>query len=468
VDALVRAKQSWWQILPLGPTGFGESPYQSFSAFAGNHLLISPDALASDGLLHAHDLAGVSFPADHVDFDAVSAFKERMLNRAWENFQAGSAPALRPLLETFGEEQASWLADFALYMALKNAHGGKSWQEWPLDLIQRKPPALAGARKELASLIGMHQFRQFLFVRQWRSLKQYANQHGLRLIGDVPIFVAGDSADVWAHPDLFELDARGQPVVVAGVPPDYFSADGQLWGNPLYKWPALKRTGFAWWVARLRATLQQVDLVRLDHFRGFEAYWAVPAGRPNARIGEWVKGPGADLMEALHRALGSLPLIAEDLGLITREVEALRDQFQLPGMRVLQFAFGGDTDNPYLPHNYKHNTVAYTGTHDNDTTRGWYAALGPREKAFLHRYLGRECTDAAWDMIRLAWSSVANVAVAPLQDVLSLGSESRMNTPGRPTGNWRWRVRDGQVTTAILERLEDLTELYGRWTANRS
>jgi 4-alpha-glucanotransferase len=467
VDALVRAKQTWWQILPLGPTGFSDSPYQSFSAFAGNQNMVSPDALVEDGLVSPDDLAGVHFPADHVDFGSVSAFKARLLDHAWANFQTGRAPVLQPLFEAFIREQASWLNDFALYMALKNVHQGASWREWPLDLIQRKPPALAAARQELASLVRRHQFRQFLFFRQWRALKQYANQKGIRLIGDIPIFVAGDSADVWAHPGLFELDTKGQPTVVAGVPPDYFSADGQLWGNPLYNWPALKRTGYAWWVARLRATLEQVDLIRLDHFRGFEAYWAIPAGLPNARRGQWIKGPGADLMETLRQALGSLPLIAEDLGLITPEVESLREQSHLPGMRVLQFAFGGETDNPYLPHNYRHNTVVYTGTHDNDTTRGWYAGLGSNEKAFLHRYLGRECTDVAWEFIRLAWSSVADYAIAPLQDVVNLGSEARMNSPGRPTGNWGWRLREDQLNVATLERLADLTELYGRWRAKR-
>lgn len=462
VDTLVRAGQTWWQVLPWGPTGFGDSPYQCFSAFAGNPFLISPEALVRQGLLHEADLAGVRFPDDHVDYGPVIAFKRTLLQRAWERFQAGAAASLRPLLDEFCERQAGWLEDFALFMALKDAHGGTSWLNWSRELILREPAALARARRQLGSSIGQHQLSQFLFFRQWQALKEYTHGQGLRLIGDLPIFISSDSADVWANPELFCVDEHHRPTVVAGVPPDYFSATGQLWGNPLYNWEALKRTGYAWWVARFRATLEQVDLVRLDHFRGFEAYWRIAAGMPTAEVGEWVPGPGADLLETLRTSLGGLPLIAEDLGVITPAVEALRQQFQLPGMRILQFGFGGATEERFLPHNYERNTVVYTGTHDNNTTCGWYAELTPAELQYLNRYLAGGVRDIAWDMIRLAWASVADYALAPLQDVLRLGSETRMNLPGRPTQNWRWRFLSQQLTPDLVDRLADLTEVYAR------
>jgi 4-alpha-glucanotransferase len=347
-------------------------------------------------------------------------------------------------------------------MALKDAHGGKSWQEWQPEVVLRQPAALDEARRKLAKTVGLHKFRQFLFTRQWRAVKQYANDKGIRLIGDVPIFVSGDSADVWANPDLFQLDERRRPRVVAGVPPDYFSRTGQLWGNPLYDWQALKTSGYRWWIDRLRATLEQVDLIRLDHFRGFEAYWEIPAGMPTAEVGRWVPGPGADLFEALKAGLDGLPLIAEDLGIITPGVDALRDRFHLPGMRILQFAFGGATENRFLPHNYERHTVVYTGTHDNDTTRGWYATIAEHERDHVRRYLARDGGDIAWDLIRLAWMSVADLAVAPLQDVLNLATESRMNLPGRPAGNWGWRYQEHQLNPGTLDRVAELTTLYGR------
>jgi 4-alpha-glucanotransferase len=462
VDALVRARQKWWQILPLGPTAFGDSPYQCFSALAGNPYLISPDALVQEGLLNAADLGAVHFPSEEVHYGSVIAFKTNMLARAWENFRYGHAPHLRPVFEQFRTREARWLDDFALFMALKDAHGGEGWQEWPSDIRLRRPAAISVARRDLADVIGSHQFRQFLFFRQWRHLREYAHAQGVRLIGDIPIFVAGDSTDVWSNPQLFLLDQEGRPGVVAGVPPDYFSATGQLWGNPLYDWDKLQATGYTWWLERLRATLEQVDFVRLDHFRGFEAYWAIPAGMTTAEVGEWVKAPGADFLETVRRTLGKLPLIAEDLGIITPQVEELRDRFHLPGMRILQFAFGGAVEDRFLPHNYEHNTVVYTGTHDNDTTRGWYAGLTEGEAHFVRRYLGRDGSDIAWDLIRLAWASVANYALAPLQDVLDLGSEGRLNLPGRPSGNWCWRYTDDMLTDGTLDRLADLTELYGR------
>lgn len=467
VEALAYAKQTWWQILPLSPTGYGDSPYQSFSAFAGNPYLVSPDLLVEDGLLTRGDIAaaqgGARFPAQRVDFGPVIQFKVRLLTQAWAAFKAGAAPALRPEFEQFCAEQAAWLDAFALFMALKDAHGGVSWLEWDAPARLGDAATLARARTERADTLAQHQFRQFLFFRQWSALKRYANGKGVRLIGDVPIFVSSDSSDVWGNPQLFQLDDQRRPKVVAGVPPDYFSRTGQLWGNPQYDWSALQRTGYAWWIARLRAALSQVDLIRIDHFRGFEAYWEIPAGMPTAEVGQWVKGPGAALFTAMQAALdGRLPLIAEDLGIITPEVDALREQFRLPGMRVLQFAFGGATEDRFLPHNYERNTVVYTGTHDNDTTLGWYRSIDERERDFVRRYLGRDGHDIAWDLIRLAWSSVADYAITPLQDVLSLGGEARMNLPGTSSGNWTWRLADGQLTPAVLDRLGELTELYAR------
>jgi 4-alpha-glucanotransferase len=462
VDTLVRAGQKWWQMLPLGPTGYADSPYQCFSAFAGNPYLISPEALAQDGLLLAADLNGPSFPAAEVDYGPVIEFKAALLARAWERFNAGAAPALRAEFDAFRQAEADWLPDFGLFMALKDDHALASWLTWEAPLRQREPRALAVARAAHAERSAHHEFRQFLFFRQWQALKAYANTRGVRLIGDIPIFVSSDSADVWAHPELFLLDDDRQMVAVAGVPPDYFSATGQLWGNPLYDWEALRASGYAWWAERFRAALRQVDLVRLDHFRGFEAYWRIPAGMPTAEIGEWVQGPGAAFLEAMQAALGGLPIIAEDLGVITPEVEALRDGFNLPGMKILQFAFGGATEDRFLPHTYDKNCVVYTGTHDNDTTAGWYAAAAAAERDFVRRYLARDGRDIAWDLIRLAWASVADLAVAPVQDVLSLDTRARMNLPGTTGGNWGWRLQAGALTPALLDRLADLTGLFAR------
>ncbi len=462
INSLAEAGQKWWQVLPLGPTAFGDSPYQCFSAFAGNPLLISPLELVRDGLLGDADLAGPSFPGDHVEYGPVMAFKNQLLVKCWDNFQAGRASGLKEPFEEFLHQEQGWLDDFALFMALKDIQGGRGWFDWPADLRMREPAALARSRQELARDVGLYKFRQFLFFRQWQRIRSYARDKKVSIIGDIPIFVSGDSADVWANPQLFLLDSQCRPRVVAGVPPDYFSATGQLWGNPLYDWPALKRTDYAWWVARLRATLRQVDLVRLDHFRGFESYWEVPVGRPNAIVGQWVKAPGVDFLERLRVQLDGLPIIAEDLGLITPEVEALRERFNLPGMRVLQFGFGDSATNVYLPHNYVRRTVVYTGTHDNDTTRGWYACAPEKERDCARRYLGRDGSDIAWDFLRLAWASVADYAIAPLQDVLDLGTEARMNMPGRPAGNWCWRYLVNQLTPGHVHRLADLTARYGR------
>jgi 4-alpha-glucanotransferase len=463
IDALARARQTWWQILPLGPTGFGDSPYQCFSAFAGNPYLISPELLVRDGLLDESDLKSAQFPSDHVAYGPVIEFKNGLLSRAWEKFKAGLAPGLRQPFETFSLQEAGWLDDYALFMALKDAHEGANWQTWPEELVIRQPQALAQERRRLAPAIGSHKFRQFLFFRQWDSVRAQARSKRIKLIGDCPIFVSADSADVWANPDIFQLDEHHLPVAVAGVPPDYFSATGQLWGNPLYDWEALRETGYAWWVARIKATLRQVDLIRLDHFRGFEAYWEVPAGKPTAEIGRWVKGPGADLFNTIRKALGgNLPLIAEDLGMITPEVESLRDQFHLPGMRILQFAFGGAAEHRFLPHNYDRNTVVYTGTHDNDTTVGWFRTLQEHERHYLRRYAPQAEQDGAWGLIRLAWASVADYALMPLQDMLNLGPEARMNMPGRPAGNWGWRFTPEMLRDDLLGRLADLTDVYWR------
>jgi 4-alpha-glucanotransferase len=464
VDALARARQGLWQVLPLGPTGYGDSPYQCFSAFAGNPLLVSPMVLVREGLLAASDLPSEGEAARRVDFEQVIPRKGGLLARAWERFQGGAAPGLRAAFEAFCEAEASWLDDHALFMALKEAHGGAPWTGWDPELRAREPGPLARARERLADAIGLQRFGQFLFFRQWHALREHAGARGVRIVGDAPIFVAHDSTDLWAHPELFRLDARGLPEVVAGVPPDYFSATGQLWGNPLYDWEALARSGHRWWIDRLRSARRLVDVLRLDHFIGFERYWEVPAGSPTARTGRWVPGPGAALFDAMAAELGELPIIAEDLGLVTPEVEALRLRYGFPGMRVLQFAFAGAVEERFLPHRYDRNTVVYTGTHDNDTTRGWFAAAAPRERRHLERYLGRAVReeDASWELMRLAWASVADHAVAPLQDVLSLGSEARMNTPGTATGNWAWRVLPDQLPDALLDRLGEMTETYGR------
>jgi 4-alpha-glucanotransferase len=467
IDRLHDAGLAWWQALPLGPTGYGDSPYQPMSSFAGNPLLISPDELISEGLLQASD-AQPQFSPDAVDYDSVIPFKQRLLEKAWANFKSGqrsdadrSDSDLAPAYDEFCARQAHWLEDYALFRALKEKYHGAYYLEWPVELVQRRPDALAEARRELASQIDQVRFAQFLLFRQTDQLKEHAHARGVSLIGDLPFFVSPDSSDVWANPELFLLDEQHRPRFVAGVPPDYFSAQGQLWGNPVYNWDALRSTGYRWCIDRLRALLAHVDVIRLDHFRGFAAAWRVPAGAPTAQSGQWVPGPGASFFQAVQTELGHLPFIAEDLGVITDDVRALRDQFELPGMRVLQFAFDGHADNPYLPHNFVHNTVAYTGTHDNATTRQWYEELPDYQRQDFWSYLKRApgtSADAAPELMRLAWSSTAALAIAPLQDLLNLGSEARMNVPGRADGNWRWRVREDMLSSQVFQRLQDLTE----------
>ena len=465
IDRLCDAGQSWWQALPLGPTGYANSPYQALSSFAGNWLLISPEALIEEGFLNPSDCEGRSFPADFVDYDAVATFKRSLIEKAWDNFVRGERPALRPAYEQFCKAQAHWLDDYALFRALKIRYNGAYYLDWPAELVRRVPRALAPAQQELDAEIQKVRFAQFLLFRQGGRLKEYARSKGIRLIGDLPFFVSPDSSDAWANPELFQLDAQRRPRFVAGVPPDYFSAQGQLWGNPVYDWDALKRTSYRWCLDRLRALLEHVDIIRLDHFRAFAAAWHIPAGASTAQSGTWVSGPGADFLEAVNHEFGALPFIAEDLGMITPDVPALRDRYQLPGMRVLQFGFDGDSRNTHLPQNYVHNAVAYTGTHDNNTTRGWFEALPDGQKQIVWKYLGRpsgEGGEVAAAVMRLAWSSPAALAMAPLQDLLSLGAEARMNVPGSVDGNWRWRCTENMLSGPAFDWLGDLTKSSSR------
>jgi len=460
IDRLHSAGQTWWQALPLGPTGYANSPYQALSSFAGNDLLISPSYLIGDGLLTAGDCKS-EFSSEIVDYEAVIPFKQRLLEKVWTAFSRGERNDLRSAYEQFCIEQASWLEDYALFRALKIKYKDAYYLDWPAALVERAPEALLAARQELADQINQFRFAQFLLLRQAEQLKQHAHLKGVNLIGDLPFFVSPDSSDVWANPELFVLDGQRRPLLVAGVPPDYFSAKGQLWGNPVYNWEVLRSTGYRWCIDRLRALLSHVDVIRLDHFRGFVATWHVPTGAPTAETGHWEAGPGADFFHAVHRELGRLPFIAEDLGLITPDVHALRDQFQIPGTRVLQFAFDGHADNPYLPENSVPNTVVYSGTHDNAPTRAWYDQLPEQQRQTLWKYLKRqpgEQAEVAPALIHLAWSSPAALAIAPLQDLLNLGKSSRMNVPGRADGNWRWRFSQEMLSLAAFEWLQDLTE----------
>ena len=462
VDWLAGTGCKLWQVLPLGPTGYGDSPYQCFSAYAGNPYLISPEFLARDNLLHTNDLIEkLEVDPQRVDFGSLIPWKLNLLERAFIRFSSASG-SIRVEFDSFCNENSSWLDDYTLFMAIKEAHGGGAWDGWPEPLRKRDPAALAEARKTLAASILRFTFYQFIFFRQWNSLRDYAHQKGLRIVGDIPIFVANDSSDVWSHPDLFFLDAELKPTVVAGVPPDYFSPTGQLWGNPLYCWDVHKSTGYKWWLERLRATHKLVDILRIDHFRGFAGYWEIPAGNPTAEIGRWVPGPGADFFSAVRSSLGSdLPIIAEDLGLITPDVTFLRDQFGLPGMKVLQFGFSGP-DNPFLPHSYPQNCVVYTGTHDNDTARGWYGSAPESEKDFARRYLEIDGSDFSHDLIRTAWKSTAVFALAPMQDFLALGTEARFNYPSRLGGNWEWRMADTALGGELQGSIRELNWLYQR------
>jgi len=475
-DFLSAAGQKLWQVLPLNPTGYGDSPYQCFSAFAGNPMLLSLDRLREQSLLQESDLAhSPTFPQDFVDYGPVIAFRTGALRRAAEVFFADSSRADRADFDGFCESSRAWLDDYALFMACKDVHRGAIWTSWDPQIRQRDAQAVSEWSRKLASEIKAYKYWQFEFFQEWERLKNYCQQRAIRLMGDIPIYVAHDSADVWAHPDLFHLDDRGSPTVVSGVPPDYFSATGQLWGNPIYRWELLAADGYQWWIERFRGSLALFDMVRLDHFRGFESYWEVPANETTAMNGRWVKGPGESLLAALQDAFGELPIVAENLGVITPPVEKLRKQFGLPGMSLLQFAFGTDPQGPsFRPHNYSRDLAAYTGGHDNDTTVGWWSSSGAgdstrtpedvrKEHAFARAYLNfNDDSEINWVMIRAVLASVADVAIVPLQDVLGLGTEARMNLPGKVSGNWKWRYRPGALNAELSARLRNLVTLYDR------
>ncbi len=467
VDFLVEAGQTLWQVLPLGPTGYGDSPYASYSAFAGNTLLISPERLVDEGLLDHGGLEEA--PVGPVDYGYAHQLKDKFLASAYQNFVQANDTTLRSEFEAFVQQRSYWIDNYALFRALKDQHGGAAWIEWDTG---------SDSREQLKPQIEAHQFYQFLFFRQWSALRSYCHKRGIKIIGDFPIFVAHDSADVWINPEQFKLDKNGKPTVVAGVPPDYFSATGQLWGNPLYDWERMQSDGFKWWIERVRALLAIVDIARVDHFRGFVACWEIPGGDTTAERGAWVKTPGRELFNTIRQVLGELPIIAEDLGVITAEVNELRDELGFPGMRVLQFGFGGDSTSVNLPHNYVPNVVAYTGTHDNDTAVGWFNSVAGEgslrtadqigeQRQFCLDYLDTSGEEINWDFIRAVWASVANRAIAPLQDVLGLGSEARMNLPNSNQGNWIWRYKPDILTKDLALRLRSLTRLYGRELSSR-
>jgi 4-alpha-glucanotransferase len=463
VDWLQSAGQTIWQILPLGPTSYGDSPYQTLSAFAGNPNMISLDALVEHGWLPASELVNSpSFPTKQIDYGWVINWHNEKLQRAYMGFKESANAQDKQAFDKFCADNAYWLEDFALFAALKNAHNGRPWIEWEADLVSYQAKAIAKAKEEHADAVNEQRFRQWVFYSQWLNLKYYANQRGVRLFGDIPIFVAHDSSDVWANQSDYYLDTKGHATVIAGVPPDYFSPTGQRWGNPLYRWDVMKAKNYAWWISRFRAILSLVDYIRIDHFRGFEAYWEIPGTEPTAMNGQWVPGPKDDLFKVVKQALGDLPVIAEDLGVITPGVEALRDGFNLPGMKVLQFAWS-DPTNAFLPHNHPVNAVVYTGTHDNNTTLGWWASeTDDNTKRFISEYVARGVQEINWEMIRMAMASASHTAIFPLQDLLGLGGDARMNTPGKESGNWTWRFEPYQLNDDIRNRLSYLTWLYQR------
>jgi len=451
-----------WQMLPLNAPGYGNSPYGCLSSYAGNPLLISPQRLVENGLLPGDALDDVpTFAEDYVEFERVHEFKQKLLRQSFAHFYEHASDDQRQALASFSHDNA-WLPEWTLYAALKEHHGGKSWTEWPSDVASRDRDALADARLELADEIAFHEYVQWLFFAQWAAVREAAAARGIRIMGDIPIYVAGDSADVWANREIFQLDEDGEPSVVSGVPPDYFSATGQRWGNPLYRWDVLRETHFRWWVSRFRAALRFADIVRVDHFRGFAAYWEIPASEQTAIHGRWMPGPGRALFDALRDSLGDLPLVAEDLGHITKDVHELRKAIGVPGMKILQFAFA-QPDSPHLPHCYDPKTVVYTGTHDNDTARGWYEEADAAERDAIASYLGvRDANDVAWSLIRAAYTSIAETAIVPVQDILNLGSEARMNRPGAEHDNWSWRVAAGALASEHAEELRALGEVSGR------
>jgi 4-alpha-glucanotransferase len=463
-DWLTAAKQTLWQVLPLGPLGYGNSPYSCTSAFAGNTLLISAEALAHHGLLPPERVSSLPDGESPVDYEVVRAQKLPLLREAADRFFKQPNPELRPAYDRFCEDNERWLEDYALFSVLREHQNGQSWQSWPQGLSQREPSALKEIRIELAQELNRERFLQFAFYQQWCKLRTYCAERGIRIVGDVAIFVSYDSADVWTHPDIFRLHEDLTPLVVSGVPPDAFSATGQRWGNPLYDWDKLKARGYDWWIERLRWAVETCDIVRLDHFRGFEAYWEIPADEETAVHGRWVKGPNRELFTALRNALGKLPFIAEDLGLITPEVTELRKDLDIPGMAVMQFGFGDRGAHIYLPHSYEPNTVVYTGTHDNDTTLGWWKnSATEEERTYAATYLNIvHEQDIAWSFVRGALTSVANLSIVPVQDVLGLDSDARMNVPSKTLGNWSWRFREGALTPELAAKLSRLVELTDR------
>ncbi|MEB3232458.1 MAG: 4-alpha-glucanotransferase [Leptolyngbyaceae bacterium] len=466
IDFLQRSKQTIWQVLPLGPTGHGNSPYMCYSSMAGNHILISLEMLVEQGLLAQADIERdrPDFPTHCADYDRAIPYKLNLLTQAAQNFAANATAAQKSAFDAFCRDRQDWLDDYALFMALKQANGGKPWTQWDQSLVKRKPEALDYWRQQLGDTIFQHQFWQFEFFNQWSALKKYANERDVIIFGDMPIYVAHDSADVWEAPDIFQLNPEtGEPAWMAGVPPDYFSETGQLWGNPIYNWEKIQQDDFKWWVRRFKGLLDYVDILRIDHFRGFEAFWQIPYGEETAINGHWVGAPGHQLFEKIGTELGKLPIVAEDLGIITPEVEHLRDRFEFPGMKILHFAFGGDDGNPYLPHNHVENCIVYTGTHDNDTSIGWFHQLPDWERDKLMGYIGGIDQDSIhWKMVHLAFSSVANQVIVPLQDLFGLGSDCRMNTPGKPSGNWTWRYEESQLTPEVGDRLANLTSQHNR------
>jgi 4-alpha-glucanotransferase len=466
IDWLASAGQKMWQILPLGGIGPGNSPYMSSSAFAGNVLLIDLDDLHAHGWLSADDLnIHPGFKANRVDYSVVYRFRMEKLRIAAKRFFADKQH--HAAFDAFCVSEQSWLDDYALFMALAEKFGWRDWAHWEPSLARREKKALAKAMVEQTQEIEFWSFCQWCFFRQWRKLKQYANQRGVQIVGDIPIFIAYQSAEVWARQELFELGEDHLPVVIAGVPPDYFSSTGQRWGNPLYRWSAHEKEGYAWWIERIRKTIELVDIVRIDHFRGFAGYWEIPAAEQTAINGRWMPGPGEKLFNAIQAKLGTLPIIAEDLGVVTPDVVVLLEQFNFPGMRILQFAFGGGSDNPYLPHNFKNNTVVYGGTHDNDTAVGWFNTATEHEREFACKYLGSDGSEINWDLIHAASQSIADIAIHSFQDVLGLDSEHRMNLPGKAEGYWEWRFTWEQVTPKHSERLYEVTAVHGRCAADR-
>jgi 4-alpha-glucanotransferase len=463
IDFLVKAKQKYWQILPLGPTGYADSPYQCFSAHAGNPNLIDLELLVKKHLLKAEDLQGIIIHDDgKVDFGTIQGIRTPLLEKAYLNFTEHADNTEKLRFRNFIKEQSHWLNDYTLFMAIKENFGLKPWYLWDEPVKRREPEVLKQLQSKLQEKIEFHKFLQFLFFIQWIDVKEYAHRKKVRIIGDIPLYIALDSADAWGNPELFEFDENRNPIRVGGVPPDYFSETGQLWGNPLYLWDIHRETGYRWWIERIRTNLLLFDIIRIDHFRGFAAYWAVPYAEKTAINGQWTNGPGRGFFEALQREFIELPVIAEDLGVITPDVEELRDGLALPGMKILEFAFDSSEANDYLPHNFPKNCVVYTGTHDNDTVLGWFMDAKEEDQQYVLDYMNTETNDINWSFIRLAWASVANTAIVPVQDLLGLGSEARMNLPGTTSGNWSWRARSSDFSDAIADRLAHFTLLYGR------